>query len=131
MDHFHKLTHNTNKIEALAPGQTQIIIPNGFTVSDQILRVGSPLNSIYVLKVIGFLTAKDIVDNVPRYGNEQPGDFKFEDINGDGVITEADKQIVGHPNPDYTWGMTNTVRYKGFDLSFLIQGQSGGQYIHN
>ncbi|HWN88093.1 MAG TPA: SusC/RagA family TonB-linked outer membrane protein, partial [Chitinophagaceae bacterium] len=41
------LTHNTNKIEALAPGQNQIIIPNGFTVSDQILRVGSPLNSIY------------------------------------------------------------------------------------
>jgi len=121
------LTHNTNKIEALAPGQTQIIIPNGFTVSDQILRVGAPLNSIYVLKVLGFLTAKDITDNYPRYGNEQPGDFKFEDLNKDGIITEADKQIVGHPNPDYTWGMTNTVRYKGFDLNVLIQGQWGGQ----
>ena len=120
------LTHNTNKIEALGPGQTQIIIPNGFTVSDQILRVGAPLNSIYVLKVLGFLTAKDIVDNVPRYGNEQPGDFKFDDLNKDGLITEADKQIVGHPNPDYTWGMTNTVRYKGFDLNVLIQGQWGG-----
>lgn len=121
------LTHNTNKIEALAPGQTQIIIPNGFTVSDQILRVGAPLNSIYVLKVLGFLTAKDITDNYPRYGNEQPGDFKFEDLNKDGIITEADKQIVGHPNPNYTWGMTNTVRYKGFDLNVLIQGQWGGQ----
>ena len=121
------LTHNTNKIEALAPGQNQIIIPNGFTVSDQILRVGSPLNSIYVLKVLGFLTAKDITDNYPRYGNEQPGDFKFQDLNKDGIITEADKQIVGHPNPDYTWGMTNTVRYKGFDLNVLIQGQWGGQ----
>ncbi len=77
------LTHNTNKIEALAPGQTQIIIPNGFTVSDAILRVGAPINSIYVLKVLGFLTAKDITDNVPRYNGttEQPGDFKFEDLN--------------------------------------------------
>jgi TonB-dependent starch-binding outer membrane protein SusC len=121
------LTHNTNKIEALAPGQTQIIIPNSFTVSDQILRVGSPLNSIYVLKVIGFLSAEDIANNVPRYANGQTvGDFKFEDINKDGVITEADKQIVGHPNPDWTYGMTNTVRYKGFDLSVLVQGQSGG-----
>jgi outer membrane receptor protein involved in Fe transport len=120
------LTHNKNKIEALAPGQTQIIIPNGFTVSDQILRVGSPLNSIYVLKVLGFLTAKDISDNVPRYGNEQAGDFKFEDLNKDGIITEADKQIVGHPNPDYTWGITNTVRYKDFDLNVLVQGQWGG-----
>ena len=75
------LTHNTNKIEALAPGQNQIIIPNGFTVSDAILRVGSPINSIYVLKVLGFLTAKDIADKVATYGpNEQPGDFKFEDL---------------------------------------------------
>ncbi len=120
------LTHNTNKIEALAPGQTQIIVPNGFTVSDQILRVGSPLNSIYVLKVIGFLTARDIVDNVPRYASGQAeGDFKFQDANKDGVITEADKQIVGHPNPDWTYGVTNTFRYKAFDLSILVQGQSG------
>jgi TonB-linked SusC/RagA family outer membrane protein len=120
------LTHNKNRIESLAPGQTQIIIPNGFTVSDQILRVGSPLNSIYVLKILGFLTAKDITDNYPRYGNEQPGDFKFEDLNKDGIITEADKQIVGHPNPDYTWGINNTVRYKDFDLAVLVQGQWGG-----
>lgn len=121
------LSHNTNKIVALAPGQTQIIIPNGFEVSDQILRVGSPLNSIYALKVTGFLTAADIANNVPRYASgEAPGDFKFADTNGDGVITEADKQIVGHPNPDYTWGISNTVRYKGFDLSVLVQGQWGG-----
>lgn len=120
------LTHNTNKIVALAPGQTQIIIPNGFTVSDAILRVGSPINSIYVLKVIGFLTAKDITDGVPMYNTEQPGDFKIEDLDHDGKITESDKQIVGHPNPDYTYGVTNTVRYKGFDLSVLVQGQWGG-----
>jgi TonB-linked SusC/RagA family outer membrane protein len=122
------VTHNTNKVIALAPGQTQIIIPNGLTVSDAILRVGSPINSIYVLKVTGFLTQKDITDNVPRYNGttEQPGDFKFQDINGDGVITEADKQIVGHPNPDYTYGITNTFRYKGYDLNILVQGQSGG-----
>jgi len=120
-------THNTNKIEALAPGQTQIIIPNALTVSDAILRVGAPINSIYVLKVLGFLTAKDIADNVPRYGsNEKPGDFKFQDTNGDGVITEADKVIVGHPNPDYTYGITNTFHYKGFDLNVLVQGQWGG-----
>jgi len=121
------LTHNTNKIVALAPGQTQIIVPNGLTVSDQILRVGEALNSIYVLKVTGFLTQDDITKNVPRYASgQQEGDFKFQDTNGDGVITEADKVIVGHPNPDYTYGITNTVRYKGFDLSVLVQGQSGG-----
>lgn len=120
------ITHNTNKIVALANGQTQIIIPNGFTVSDAILRVGSPLNSIYNLKVIGFLTADDIAKHVPMYNTESPGDYKLQDTNGDGVITEADKVITGHPNPDYTYGVTNTIRYKGFDLSVMVQGQWGG-----
>jgi TonB-linked SusC/RagA family outer membrane protein len=121
------VSHNTNKVVALAPGQSQIIIPNGFEVSDQILRVGQPLNSIYVVKQIGFLTQDDISKKVALYGTgETVGDPKYLDLNGDGVITEADKQIVGHPNPNYTYGITNTFRYKGFDLNVLVQGQSGG-----
>jgi len=121
------VAHNGNKIVALAPGQTQIIIPNGFDVSNAILRVGSPINSVYVLKIIGFLSDKDIANGVAQYGTkEQVGDFKYQDTNGDGMITEADKVIVGHPNPNYTYGMTNTFRYKDFDLSVMVQGQSGG-----
>lgn len=126
------ITHNTNKVEALGPGQTQIIITNGNDQSDAILRIGSPLNSIYALRTIGFLTAADIANGVARYGPqsgstaEQEGDLKYQDTNGDGVITEADKQVVGHPTPDYTFGVTNTFRFKGFDLSVLVQGQQGG-----
>ncbi len=120
------LTHNTNKIEALAPGQTQIIVPQGNVVTDQILRVGQALNSIYVLQTIGFISQDDLNKNVARYGNEQVGDLKYQDTNGDGVISEADKVIVGHPNPDYTYGITNTFRYKGFDLNVMVQGQWGG-----
>ncbi|MBS1563272.1 MAG: TonB-dependent receptor, partial [Bacteroidetes bacterium] len=103
------------------------IIPNSFDVTDQILRVGQPLNSIYVVKQNGFLTQDDINKKVPVYGTgETVGDPRYVDYNNDGVITEADKQIVGHPNPDYTWGVTNTFRFKGFDLSILVQGQNGG-----
>jgi TonB-linked SusC/RagA family outer membrane protein len=121
------IAHNSNKIVALAPGQTQIIIPNSFDVSNAILRVGSPINSVYVLKTTGFLTEKDIADGVAQYGTkEQPGDFKYQDTDNSGSITEADKVIVGHPNPDYTYGITNTFRYKGFDLNVFVQGQSGG-----
>ncbi len=121
------VTHNTNKIIALAPGQTQIIIPNGNNVSDQILRIGYPLNSIYLLQTTGFLTADDINKKVATYGSGQAeGDLRYQDFNNDGVITEADKQIVGHPNPDYTFGITNTLRYKGFDVNVLVQGQTGG-----
>lgn len=120
------VSHNGNKIVSLYGNQTQIIIPNSYDVSDAILKVGQPLNSIYVVKQIGILTQADITNKVAMYNNESVGDPKYQDINGDGVITEADKQIVGHPNPNYTWGITNTFRYKGFDLSVLVQGQNGG-----
>jgi len=120
------VSHNTNKVVSLYGNQQQIIIPNGLNVSDAVLQVGQPLYSIYALKYDGFLTAADIANKVALYSSEQPGDPKFEDVNHDGVISEADKQIVGHPNPDYIWGVNNTFRFMGFDLSILVQGQNGG-----
>jgi TonB-linked SusC/RagA family outer membrane protein len=121
------LTHNTNKVVSLYGNQDHIIIPNAFDVSDNILQVGQPLNSIYVVRQIGILTQADITNHAALYGTgETVGDPKYQDLNGDGVITEADKQIVGHPSPDFTWGVTNTFRFKGFDLSVLVQGQNGG-----
>ncbi|HEY4062896.1 MAG TPA: TonB-dependent receptor [Puia sp.] len=121
------ISHNGNKIVSLYGNQTQIIIPNAFDVTDNILQVGHPLNSIYVVRQIGILTQDDINKHAALYGTgETVGDPKYQDLNGDGVITEADKQIVGHPNPNYTYGITNSFHYKGFDLSILVQGQAGG-----
>lgn len=120
------ISHNTNKVVALYGNQQQIIIPNGFDVSDAILKVGYPINSINVVRQIGILTQADINNHVAMYNTESVGDPKYQDLNNDGVITEADKQIVGHPNPNYIWGVTNSFRYKGFDLSVLVQGQNGG-----
>ena len=125
------ISHNTNKVVALAPGQTQILIPSSFDISNFILRVGEPMNSIFVVKQDGCLTAADIANKVAMYGTETVGDPRYVDVSGpkgvpDGIIDANDRQIVGHPNPDYTWGITNTFKYKGFDLSVLIQGQNGG-----
>ncbi|MDP4292516.1 MAG: SusC/RagA family TonB-linked outer membrane protein, partial [Bacteroidota bacterium] len=125
------ISHNTNKVVALGPGQTQILIPSSFDISNFILKVGQPVNSIFVVKQIGILSAADIANKAPVFGSETEGDPKYQDISGpkgvpDGVIDANDRQIVGHPNPDYTWGITNTFNYKGFDLSVLIQGQNGG-----
>jgi len=59
-----------------------------------------------------------------------PGSLKIVDQNGDHIIDEKDRTVIGSPYPDFTWGMTNTFRYKNFDLSFLLQGSQGGQLIN-
>lgn len=120
------ISHNANKVEALSNGQTQILVPSLFDISHTILRVGETLNSIYVVKQKGILSQADINNKVALYGTETIGDPKYEDYDHNGVIDGNDRQIVGHPNPDYAWGITNTFNFKGFDLKVLIQGQNGG-----
>jgi TonB-linked SusC/RagA family outer membrane protein len=121
------LSHNTNKVTALAGGQSQIIIPSAFSgAQHSILRVGEPLYSIYVIKQTGILTQDDINKNVALFGSETVGDPKYEDYTPDGVIDLNDRQIVAHPNPDYIYGITNTVKWNGFDFTVLVQGQQGG-----
>lgn len=120
------LAHNENKVEALGPGQEQIWVPSTYDISHSILKVGEQINSICVVRQDGILTQEDIDNNVAQYNKESAGDPKYYDASGDGKIDANDRIIVGHPNPDYVWGITNTFKYRGFDLSILVQGQQGG-----
>jgi TonB-linked SusC/RagA family outer membrane protein len=121
------LSYNTNKVVSLAGGQSQIIIPSAYAgAQHSILRVGDPMYSVFVVKQTGILTQEDIDKKVALYGPQKAGDPKYEDFKADGVIDLNDRQIVAHPNPDYVYGITNNVRFKGFDLTVLVQGQRGG-----
>ena len=64
-------------------------------------------------------------DNFYQSNGTAPGDIKFRDLNGDGRITDADRKFIGNPNPNFSFGVTNTFAYKGFDLSFFFQGVQG------
>jgi TonB-linked SusC/RagA family outer membrane protein len=57
----------------------------------------------------------------------QGGDTMWQDVNNDGVIDDQDKQIVGNGLPDYYFGITNTITFKGFSLNFLFNGQIGNK----
>jgi TonB-linked SusC/RagA family outer membrane protein len=120
------ISHNANKVVSLANGQSQILVPSAFDISSFIIKVGQPINSIYVVKMLGTLTQADINNHAALFGTETVGDPKYEDINHDNIIDANDRQIVGHPNPNYNWSVTNTFKYKGFDLSIMVQGQNGG-----
>ncbi|OYX23657.1 MAG: SusC/RagA family TonB-linked outer membrane protein [Algoriphagus sp. 32-45-6] len=120
------LSHNTNEVKKLGPNNTPIL-GGDFDITHNILEVGKPMYTLYLVQQDGLLTTEDILNGVPTYGNQEAGDPKYVDINGDGVITPSDRTYSGHPNPDYIWGVTNSFTYKDFDLSVQLQGQWGGK----
>ncbi|RAK00273.1 TonB-linked SusC/RagA family outer membrane protein [Larkinella arboricola] len=96
-----------------------------------ITRKGEPLGAFYGYVVQGiFQSQQDITGAATQPNNPQPGDIRFADLNGDGVIDANDRTVIGNPNPGFFAGLTNTLTYKGFELSFLFQGSFGND-IYN
>lgn len=117
-----------NKNKVLQLGSDHAPILSGSNNQTNIVQEGHPINSFYLLNAIGVLSTDDINNPIiAKTAGAIPGDIKYQDYNLDGVIDEKDIHIVGKPNPDYAWGLTNTFSYKNFDLSVLFQGQKGGQ----
>ncbi len=85
--------------------------------------IGEPLFSHFNYVYDGIWQAEDDFSIDP---NAKPGYLKFKDIDGDGRITPDDRQVIGTSQPDFTWGITNNVTYKGFMFSFFINGRVGG-----
>lgn len=120
------LSHNENKVVHLAPGDAQIYIPSSFDIPHSVLKVGDPMYAFYVVKMTGILSQADIDSKAALYGTQTVGDPKYFDANKDGKIDANDRVYSGKPTPDLIYGITNTVKYKGFDLTVLVQGQTGG-----
>lgn len=96
-------------------------------------EVGGSFNSFYGFETNGiFQNEADVQNYTSSDGSviqpdAVPGDFKWKDTNDDGEITEADRKYLGSPLPDYTYGITINLEYKGFDLMVFGQGVAGNQ----
>jgi len=93
------------------------------------LFLGKSLGAIYELKVIGIVQEGD--DEYMKANSRVPGDPKFEDRNGDGVITVSntqtdDRTIIGYNRENFRMNMSHTLRYGNFDLYMLFTGVFGG-----
>ncbi len=106
-----------NRVEVLEIGPDPIF--GGF-VADQgnvaILQEGEPLGNFYGWVAEGI--------------NPETGNVIFQDRDDNGVINDNDRQIIGNALPDFTWGITNTLTYGGFELTLFLQGVQG-QDIYN
>ena len=138
-------SHNKNEVTRLA--NSEGIIHGGSNAIAQNtaelyrLQVGYPIGYFWGYEMEGIIQNEaDLQDYINRNCNGdkanslqgaslQPGDVKFVDYNGNGKIDtgDADKTMIGDPNPDYTLGLNVTVAYKGFDLGINGYGSFGQQ----
>lgn len=105
------ISWNKNKIEKLASDIT--LGASGRNAS--ILREGYSVNSFYLYKQL--------------YVDPETGNAVYEDVNKDGFITSADRQIVGNALPNYTGGLTNEITYKDFSLNLFLYFQQGNKIL--
>jgi TonB-dependent starch-binding outer membrane protein SusC len=118
------LSYNKNQVLKLGFDNTPI--PRGFTDLTNVHQVGAPINSIILYEHVGvFMTTEDLA-KYPKMPTMKVGDSRYADKNGDGIISAADRAIVGNPSPDFTYGFTNEITYKRFDLRIVASAQTGG-----
>lgn len=139
-----------NELRALESGAnyktTRSGFDSNFTQDDYIAIVGSSLGAIYGYEFDGIYQSSDFyttpdhkyilkegITNNTRYtdaGGLRPGVVKYKDQNGDGIITTADRTVIGNAIPKWYGGITNTFAWKGIDFSFMFQFNYGND-IYN
>ncbi len=140
-----QISFNKNKLVALSGTSAAQIVGYGqWTDVVSVTNVGESLYNFYGYVTDGVYKDLADIENSPKpakypangvYNKNNTvwvGDIKYKDISGpegvpDGVIDENDRTNIGSPMPDFTFGWTNTFRYKNFDLSLFINGSVGNK----
>ncbi len=126
--------YNDNEVIKLVNGED--IEASGFNQS--IIREGEALGSFFGWNVVGIIQNQEQIDalnaasssGVYQTAGTAPGDFLYEDVNGDGVITTDDQVVLGGALYDYMGGFANKFEYKGITLFALFQFVEGNE-IYN
>lgn len=138
---YFNISKNINEVKALGPGNADIISSGSVGNAYFITRVGEPIGSYYLPVVEGVYknqaevdASLHYVDSPSNYGlaDTKPGDFKFKDVNGDGIldISDTDRAIVGNYMPDFAYGFGANIAWKGIDLGVIFQGVYGNEILN-
>lgn len=144
------ISFNRNRLLALSINEAARLTTVGFsaelTNAPYIAKIGQPIAQFYGYINNGLYQLADfdktpngaapnynyiLKDNVPYFGStkagDHPGDVKFKDLNGDGIIDTKDLTVIGNPYPIHFGGISNDFRYKAFDLNIFLQWSYGNQ----
>lgn len=124
---------NRNKVldmgtEVNSAGETvEKVILGDYWIS----RKGAPIGSFYGYVADGIFQNQAEVESAPVQNSAAPGDIRFANIDdSDNIITPEDRTIIGNPNPDFVAGLTNTLTFKGIELSIFFQGSFGNDIFN-
>ncbi len=119
-------TMNENELTSFGDADGRLIEDTFGRNSLWINQVGQPLSSFY-----GFVVDEQLTNEywaTPFFPiNSVSEDIIVKDLNGDGIITDADRTILGDPYPDLVWSLTNQFGLGPVDLSFMLQGSHGAE----
>ncbi len=120
------ISFNRNKVMALADGIDRVY------GTFHITQVGKPFGQFYGMVKEGFyMTQKEVDDSPGVAGRSVVGGIKYKDVNGDKDITNGgdqdDRTIIGNPFPDFTYGITNSVKYRNWDFEIIGSGSQGNE----
>lgn len=123
---------NRNKV--LNMGGASTILTNGAERSylTHITQEGQPVGMFYGFKVLGRLTADNVGKVAPSASSTNPakiGDLYFQDTDGNGVVNDADKTVIGTPYPKFTYGFALNASYKTIDFRASFNGSQGNQVL--
>ena len=116
--------YSTNEVKSLGNNSA---IYTGYDNKTQIIEVGHPVGEYYLYIADGIYMNEQDLQRYPTESTSVVGSVRYRDINGDGVIDENDRTYCGKPQPSWTFGLTNSFKWKNWDASFLITAQAGGK----
>lgn len=124
--------HNEVKAIGGTSGIDSVLI-GGYLANGQpvtLSRVGLPIGAFYGYKTDGIFQTPEEIDAYPHLATAEPGDLRIVDTSKDGLINGLDRTYIGSPIPDFIFGFSAAVEYRGFDFSLNLQGQTGNKIFN-
>lgn len=129
------VSKNKNKVLSLGTNSAPIFVgnikPDGAASFETpfLLKIGEPIGTFFGYTYEGIVQQNDPVLTTTQ-PNSQPGDPKYRDTDGNGIVNADDRVILGNAIPKVFFGFTNSFSYKGFNLDIVTQGQFGGKLLN-
>lgn len=123
------IAFNRNKILKLGTNNTPVGGYSNQGDSNR-LQVGQPIGVFVGYVFDGVYLTQEEFDSQPKHASSEIGTVRMKDVYKDGKIDENDRTIIGNPNPDFIYGITNEFSYKNFDLTIMLSGQVGGDILN-